>query len=589
MTKEKVKGACSECRRSKLKCDRNFPCQQCIKRGCGGICPFGVLPATKGNRVLKSQAQKLEEQVKALTARNRDLESALSRSQLMSRSSSFSEIDCHSELIADEDGSGSESIAAQDFQTLLQPEEILGEDDLVELPYELLELMRAFPYGLKSNSYPILLFAPFLPSCERANKLLNIYKDNCTRDATQAIIRRRKPLDTSHWQEPPVSLVPIAQEVSVDTVRALILMTNLYLPSHAIERETRWMLIGLGVQIAHRIGLHRDSTDWNMSELEQQRRRKLFWELYGSDLWSSLQMGRPPAMSIQHTDCRFPDEVTDAKTTATGHGWHAWRFRFSANCLSVVSRHCFNVRQAPYNSVLETDKMIRALPSWLLPPVCDNETDLSWSSDPREAMQQALGACLKESSLFHLHKAYFGPAIATENVEPLQHKYAFSVLAFYRSSVRLVSYVRGAYLRYPESSQRSWSLWSNIFRACLAFAVFVIKRPDAKLAPDALYELEKAVALFAQGSKNCRPSHYMSMLEHLLERAKTMFSAHSLSLALKHDIDSASTKTTDPLADVNRTAASDHAFGETSTNQDLLSQICPFRLTSMQIIIFRQS
>lgn len=64
-------------------------------------------------RVLKSQAQKLEEQVKALTARNRDLESALSRSQLMSRSSSFSEIDCHSELIADEDGSGSESIAAQ--------------------------------------------------------------------------------------------------------------------------------------------------------------------------------------------------------------------------------------------------------------------------------------------------------------------------------------------------------------------------------------------------------------------------------------------------------------------------------------------
>lgn len=136
--------------------------------------------------------------------------------------------------------------------------------------------------------------------------------------------------------------------------------------------------------------------------------------------------------------------------------------------------------------------MIRALPSWLLPPVCDNETDLSWSSDPREAMQQALGACLKESSesslkrlrfiaafidelsgLFHLHKAYFGPAIATENVEPLQHKHAFSVLAFYRSSVRLVSYVRGAYLRYPEFSQRSWSLWSNIFRACVSRDLFL--------------------------------------------------------------------------------------------------------------------
>ncbi|KAI0032310.1 hypothetical protein K488DRAFT_50178 [Vararia minispora EC-137] len=34
--------SCAECRRSKLKCDRSFPCQSCIRRGCAAICPDGV-------------------------------------------------------------------------------------------------------------------------------------------------------------------------------------------------------------------------------------------------------------------------------------------------------------------------------------------------------------------------------------------------------------------------------------------------------------------------------------------------------------------------------------------------------------------
>ncbi|KZP23740.1 hypothetical protein FIBSPDRAFT_444664 [Athelia psychrophila] len=40
--------SCAECRRSKIKCDRIFPCQSCIRRGCDNICPDGTLAPSKG-------------------------------------------------------------------------------------------------------------------------------------------------------------------------------------------------------------------------------------------------------------------------------------------------------------------------------------------------------------------------------------------------------------------------------------------------------------------------------------------------------------------------------------------------------------
>lgn len=33
--------ACAECRRLKLRCDKNVPCGSCYRRGCESICPLG--------------------------------------------------------------------------------------------------------------------------------------------------------------------------------------------------------------------------------------------------------------------------------------------------------------------------------------------------------------------------------------------------------------------------------------------------------------------------------------------------------------------------------------------------------------------
>ncbi|KJA21980.1 hypothetical protein HYPSUDRAFT_202474 [Hypholoma sublateritium FD-334 SS-4] len=69
--------SCKECRRLKLKCDRNFPCQSCVNRGCGSLCPGGVLTSGRGSRFILAGAEPLHDKICELGERVRQLEKAL--------------------------------------------------------------------------------------------------------------------------------------------------------------------------------------------------------------------------------------------------------------------------------------------------------------------------------------------------------------------------------------------------------------------------------------------------------------------------------------------------------------------------------
>lgn len=75
--KNNRKLSCKECRRLKLKCDRVFPCQSCVKRGCGSLCPEGALTSGRGSRFILAGAEQLHEKIHELGDRVRQLEDAL--------------------------------------------------------------------------------------------------------------------------------------------------------------------------------------------------------------------------------------------------------------------------------------------------------------------------------------------------------------------------------------------------------------------------------------------------------------------------------------------------------------------------------
>ncbi|KJA16557.1 hypothetical protein HYPSUDRAFT_80028 [Hypholoma sublateritium FD-334 SS-4] len=70
--------SCAECRRLKIKCDKQIPCQSCQRRGCAALCPNGSLATGQGTRFVLAATEHLHRRIANLSGRIRQLEDALS-------------------------------------------------------------------------------------------------------------------------------------------------------------------------------------------------------------------------------------------------------------------------------------------------------------------------------------------------------------------------------------------------------------------------------------------------------------------------------------------------------------------------------
>ncbi|OAX39813.1 hypothetical protein K503DRAFT_54027 [Rhizopogon vinicolor AM-OR11-026] len=597
--------SCAECRRSKLKCDREFPCQSCIRRGCANICPEGTLSATKGNKVLVAHTQRLSGQVKSMKARIKELEEALHESQKANYGGSepLSLVRAPSQsqervrlpelrtIFDEEVRDVSESIGAlsidvdgrakyhgeslgSEFQQLFPTQPSVPTDPkYLGLPFEIIDLCSAYPFGLRDSQYTKYLFLPFLPPRERALQLTELYYQNVawmsdpiirddfmTNILTPLYGHTGSPnINSVHshrlsvffillasgvlYEHSPssgviaeqyhalsraaLSLDPIYQDATCATVQALFITVRYIYQTDCTNNESRWLLMGVVARVAQLIGLQRDSEGWGLGHDETQRRRILFWEIYTWDAWTSIANGRPPALSINHTDCWFPEDLKSV-TKPSGvveMGWHVWKFRYTASCLGISVQHVFNTRVPSYSALLELDLKIRKfnLPSHLQSPMEASEAGRAWSSEAPRAMQQYCVLFDKEANLLYIHRSWFAQAIRESPDNPLQHKYAPSVLAVYRSACRLISGLKGLYRVHPYPTSRTWFFWSSVFAACILLGSIVVDSPRCMLASNALQELDQAMTLYEQGSRPCRPPATMLVLQRLRERATNAF------------------------------------------------------------------
>ncbi|KAF9060968.1 fungal-specific transcription factor domain-containing protein [Rhodocollybia butyracea] len=69
--------SCAECRRLKIKCDKQIPCTSCQRRGCSALCPNGSLATGQGTRFVLAATEHLHRKISRLSGRIRELEDAL--------------------------------------------------------------------------------------------------------------------------------------------------------------------------------------------------------------------------------------------------------------------------------------------------------------------------------------------------------------------------------------------------------------------------------------------------------------------------------------------------------------------------------
>ncbi|KAF8631863.1 hypothetical protein AX15_002133 [Amanita polypyramis BW_CC] len=528
-----------------------------------------------------AHAEKLSEQVKALTLKVQELESALAQAKNDDIQATGHDIVINDvskaigSLSIGSDGQTryhGESAGSEYFQDLL-PFSQDSEDERYEGPLhlstEIIDLMNSFPFGPKDCSYPKSNFLPYIPTQERAVEIVNIYYahvawmyDPIVREDLMVSILNPiystivyGDLETIHSHRLAVffmvlangflydtdpaaifcarqyqalgraalSLDSLAQEVTCATVQTFFLVVRFAYNSDRRANEERWLLTGLAARLAQIIGLQRDSEGWNLDVEEVQRRRRLFWELFTWDSWTAIVNGRPPALLIQYADCQFPEDLSPSikSNSETELGWHAWKFRYAVACLAPAVRHIFSVRTPPYAALLELDKAIRgfSLPAHLRSPGRTSDSSKSWSPFPSCAMQQYCALCVRESNLLYIHRSYFAQAIRQDSKNPLRHIYAPSVLATYRSACRLISALRGLFALHPQMTGQIWFFWSGIYSACIVLGALVVESPGCTLAKNAIEELNSALPFYEEGSTSCRPPKSLAILLKLRQRA----------------------------------------------------------------------
>ncbi|KAB5551066.1 fungal-specific transcription factor domain-containing protein [Coniochaeta sp. 2T2.1] len=94
----------------------------------------------------------------------------------------------------------------------------------------------------------------------------------------------------------------------ITTAQSLQLLSDMHC---AVSHDTKgWMYAGGAGRLAYELGLHRDSAtfDTNLSELDQQVRRVVFWGCFNLDREWALYLGRPQFLKLEDIDAKRPGQ-----------------------------------------------------------------------------------------------------------------------------------------------------------------------------------------------------------------------------------------------------------------------------------------
>lgn len=78
-----------------------------------------------------------------------------------------------------------------------------------------------------------------------------------------------------------------------------------------IDSHTFWILTGIAIRLAQRMGLHRDGENLGLPPFEVQMRRRLFWQLLPLDSWAAQVSGTGISLSPNSWDTKQPLNIND--------------------------------------------------------------------------------------------------------------------------------------------------------------------------------------------------------------------------------------------------------------------------------------
>ncbi|KAJ5587535.1 uncharacterized protein N7459_003300 [Penicillium hispanicum] len=377
--RNRIQLSCTQCRQAKLKCDRERPCSQCIKKGRASICIFKPPVARKRPTTsMQNRLEHLESLVKGAMA------SLPSNGHDGSASNSLTfSPDSASQLQAPTDIRGTsvetpiyaeDGVSNASGQVILGPNEttyvgathwaaMLDDIEQVKTYFNEVEGEASLP-DESVRSGLSLFFDPeslttkedllaALPERPIVNRLIYRYF-NSNSPALHVI---HKPTFQNNyrkfWSDPhgsPISWLALIYSIMglaifaalgageenadlrgtpIEMIRTyrgccaqcLVLSNNAQPGPYTLEAFLIYIEVAVAVRLALRMGLHRDSDNvgGNITPYQGEIRRRIWHLLVQMDLLASFHNGLPPMVQAIESDTRVPlnlkDEDFDEDTT----------------------------------------------------------------------------------------------------------------------------------------------------------------------------------------------------------------------------------------------------------------------------------
>ncbi|KAF5009747.1 hypothetical protein FDECE_4093 [Fusarium decemcellulare] len=367
--------ACVLCQQRKIKCDRNFPCSNCIKASvvCTPSTPAPARKRRRPNQVLQERLTKLEALLDQYSAAGpppqtdetpQEASGASSAPSPMPPSAT-SDSPLPAGKIVVEDGSVKfmdsylwgiihenlkemrqviEAETPEDSQDLLSPDTTriddehvdlllngissMQLDDLVPLPVHVFRLWQIFvervnpltklvhvptlqPVVIEavtnhmnvSKNSQALLFAIYLSSVvsmtdKECRTMLDMPRDEALGRFTKGV---KAALTKSNFL------------VNYDMVTLQALVLYLICLQGRSNHDAVWVLSGVVIRIAHKMGLHRDGDTLGLSPFEAEMRRRVWWQIITLDsTYASTSGLRDTTLLPSSWDTKAPHNIDDA-------------------------------------------------------------------------------------------------------------------------------------------------------------------------------------------------------------------------------------------------------------------------------------
>ncbi|KAE8449158.1 hypothetical protein EG329_008542 [Mollisiaceae sp. DMI_Dod_QoI] len=486
--RNRIQLSCASCRHGKLKCDRQQPCSQCVRKGRASQCTFSM-PVRKPVVTLQNRLKHLERLVKdAMTAQSPTAQAAL----LISPDTSNGNISAPGDMahnpsiIHGQDQTKGQQTPASGQVLLNNGQTYVGATHWAAILEDIEEVKGFFEESLEdadgglSNHYNSLLWNVGSPSGKDdmlANLPPRLVVDHLIsryfNSASPALFIIHRPTFNKHyrqfWLDPegtPIIFIGLiyafmtlatlsglaSGEVHPDTrgapyemlraykencVQCVVLSDYMKPTRYTLEtmmiygeaeflmsRDDQvhcYLLMGVAVRLALRMGLHRDSSriGTQFTPFEAECRRRMWYHITQLDLLTSFHIGLPGMIQTIESDTLPPRNLLDedfdedctelppsrpeSEMTPMSYALCKGRLSEEAGKIMVMA----NKLQLPsYDEVLKLDSSLREAYDKVPPQLRLDESEITVTDSPSTILKRFSVSVLFEKSRCMLHRKF---------------------------------------------------------------------------------------------------------------------------------------------------------------------------------------